>query len=120
MLKIKGLDSEVYTFTELTTSSSFNLLKSTFDITLRAPEPKDGNLKANTGDIANYGATITTDGRETGLEHKAGIARLTVNNYKTITLHTGGTGMMMIYSAAVLALLAAAGTAMYIKRKRVA
>lgn len=120
LLVIKGLDSETYTFTELSTSKSFNLLSATFDVDLNAPEIKDGNLVANNDATQTYGASLTTNDVTTGLTHHRGIVTMSVNNYKTITLHTGGTGMVMIYTAAVLALLAAAGTAMYIKRRSVA
>ena len=108
LLVIKGLDSEVYTFTELSTSKFFNLLKSTFDVAIRAVEPKDGNLRPNTGDdLTAYGATVTTDTGETGLTHRRGIITMSVNNYKTITLHTGGAGTTAIYIGAAGALVVA-------------
>ena len=98
-LIIKGLDSEDYTFTEKSTSSHFNLLKSTFNVKLTAPGTKDGNLIPNT-DATSAGATLTTDGKTTMLNHDKGIVTMTVNNYKAITLHTGSIGTGIIYIAA--------------------
>lgn len=97
-LIIKGLDSETYTFTEKSTSAWYDLLKSEFDVTLKANSPKDGNLVANAG--SDMGASLTTDGKTTALNHDRGIATLTVNNYKSITLHTGGIGTTFIYIGA--------------------
>lgn len=137
-LIIKGLDSQRYTFTEIKTEGKYyggtqpgnsdteainamndiannharDLLKTTFDVIFRAPDPvRDGNLLPNSGNPGTYGAAVKTPdiNTETKLSHADGIAKITVNNYKTITLRTGGAGRTIIYvtGAALLTLLMA-------------
>lgn len=113
-LYLKGVDSETYTVREIQTQDGYNLLKSTFDLTLKAPDPdRDGTLLS--------GTISTQDGKSTGLTidtNNKGVVDLAVDNYKTVTLHTGGSGTTMIYVGGA-ALLAGAGiVVMATRRKR--
>lgn len=112
-LYLKGVDSETYTVREIETQDGYNLLKSTFDITLKAPDPdRDGTLLS--------GTISTHDGKSTGLTidtNNKGVVDLTVDNYKTLTLHTGGSGTTMLYVGGA-ALLAGAGIVVMATRRK--
>ena len=112
-LYLKGVDSETYTVREIETQDGYNLLKSTFDITLKAPDPdRDGTLLS--------GTISTQDGKSTGLTidtNNKGVVDLTVDNYKTLTLHTGGSGTTMLYVGGA-ALLAGAGIVVMATRRK--
>lgn len=112
-LYLKGVDSETYTVREIETQDGYNLLKSTFDITLKAPDPdRDGTLLS--------GTISTQDGKSTGLTidtGNKGVVDLTVDNYKTLTLHTGGSGTTMLYVGGA-ALLAGAGIVVMATRRK--
>ena len=124
LLKIRGLDSETYVVTEKSTSSHFNLLKNRFEVTLNSTDPQDGNLiknaEGNDQSVEAYGACLSMDDgtvltkstKVIPLSHNKGIVRVRVQNYKTITLHTGGYGTWYFYAIAggmiVLAVFVAA------------
>ena len=112
-LYLKGVDSETYTVREIETQDGYNLLKSTFDLTLKAPDPdRDGTLLS--------GTISTQDGKSTGLTidtNNKGVVDLTVDNYKTLTLHTGGSGTTMLYVGGA-ALLAGAGIVVMATRRK--
>ncbi|MGN0361978.1 MAG: hypothetical protein ACI4ET_03980 [Bilifractor sp.] len=126
MLRLRGLDSESYLITEKSTSSHFNLLKNRFRITLNSTQPKDGNLLPNAAEsnqpVSSYGAALTIDDgtvfaknrKAVPLSHKSGIASVLVENYRTITLHTGGKGTWFFYVISGCL----AGTAYLIVRKK--
>lgn len=109
LLRIRGLDSESYILTEKATSSHFNLLKNRFKVTLNSTDPKDGNLIPNAAGndkaLKDYGAALTMDDGTVALKsvkvvpltHNSGIVKMSVENYKTITLHTGGSGTWYFY-----------------------
>ena len=90
-MNIKGLDSDRYTFKEIQTEAGKSLLKTTFDVTFSAKGRNNLQGEAT--------ATITTPDTKTPqtLTCEKGIAKLTVNNYKAVTLRTGGEGRTMIY-----------------------
>ena len=97
-IEIRGLDSGEYEFTEQSTQNGYELLKSTFLVTLTGNNPVDGNLAS---------ATLSADGKSTNLTVTKGSASITVQNYKSFVLRTGGSGNhLLIISAAVLLLLA--------------
>ena len=97
-IEIRGLDSGEYEFTEQSTQNGYELLKSTFLVTLTGNNPVDGNLAS---------ATLSADGKSTNLTVTKGSAAITVQNYKSFVLRTGGSGNhLLIISAAVLLLLA--------------
>ena len=93
-LKIKGFDSDRYTFTEIKTEEQSgdekNLLKTSFDVQFTAAQRDD--LDGNATAVAT-----TPDNKTTDLTVTDGIAQLTVNNYKTIMLRTGGEGRVAGY-----------------------
>ena len=111
-LHVKGLDSDAYTFKEIQTEQNKSLLKTTFTVTFKEP-----NEPEHDGDVV---ATVTTPDTTTPqkLTCQAGIAKLTVNNYKAITLRTGGEGRTMIYLMGMSAMAAAGIGAMVIGRKK--
>lgn len=90
-MNIKGLDSDRYTFKEIQTEAGKSLLKTTFDVTFSAKGRNNLQGEAT--------AAITTPDTKTPqtLTCEKGIAKLTVNNYKAVTLRTGGEGRTMIY-----------------------
>lgn len=128
LLRIRGLDSESYILTEKATSSHFNLLKNRFKVTLNSTDPKDGNLltnaKDNDQDLKAYGAALSMDDgtvavksvKVVPLTHKAGIVKMSVENYKTITLHTGGSGTWYFY--VIAAGLAGCAVLIAVSKKR--
>jgi len=108
-LFIRGLDSETYTVREIQTQDGYNLLKSTFDVTINAPDPDR--------DSTCTGSASTQDGKTTDLVAKDGVVSINVDNYKTAT-HTGGSGTTMLYVGGA-ALLAGAGLVVTaVRRKR--
>lgn len=111
-LHVKGLDSDAYTFKEIQTEQNKSLLKTTFTVTFKEP-----NDPEHDGDVV---ATVTTPDTTTPqkLTCQAGIAKLTVNNYKAITLRTGGEGRTMIYLMGMSAMAAVGVGAMVIGRKK--
>lgn len=109
-LFIRGLDPETYTVREIQTQDGYNLLKSTFDVTINAPDPDR--------DSTCTGSVSTQDGKTTDLVAKDGVVSINVDNYKTATLHTGGSGTTMLYVGGA-ALLAGAGLVVTaVRRKR--
>lgn len=106
-LKMKGVDSETYTIREIQTENGKNLLKTTFDITITAPDE---------GRNGHCSATLSSDGDTTDLEAENGIISITVDNFKGVVLHTGGAGRKTIYMIGVIA--AAALAAGYLLKKR--
>lgn len=133
-LLIKGLDAEenTYTVKEIATENGHNTLSTTFDVNL-AEVDKTAQAGSDTYDDED----VWKDGRlvsvtATGNDSRAkilnascvsigdsvaplsinqknnGIAELEIDNYKAITLRTGGTGRMVIYliaGACVVALV---------------
>lgn len=108
-LLIRGLGSETYTVREIQTQDGYNLLKSTFDVTINAPDPDR--------DSTCTGSVSTQDGKTTDLVAKDGVVSINVNNYKAATLHTGGSGTTMLYVGGA-ALLAGAGIVVMATRKK--
>ena len=111
-LKLKGFDSDAYTFKEIQTEQNKDLLKTTF--TVKFTEPNDPE---HDGDVDAY---VTTPDTKTPqkLTCLKGVAKLTVNNYKAITLRTGGSGRVMIYFAGFSAMAAAGIGALVLGKKR--
>ncbi len=134
-LILLGLDSERYTVTEKSTSAYFNLLKSTYDIRLNAQGyvagedntarteddyVQDGTLIENAASdytIDNVGAALVSDNGVVPLAHDAGVVTMNVENYKTLTLHTGSRTAMLIYLAAG-AMAAATAVVIVVNKKK--
>ena len=106
-LAIRGLDSDVYVFTERSTQSGHELLKSTFQVSFKGKSPVDGMLQE---------ATLSADGKSTGLTIQKGTAGMKVKNMKSFVLRTGGPGTFVFVAAA--ALLAVFGTVLLLKKRR--
>lgn len=125
---VKGLDAEANTYTikEIATENGHSLLRETFDINLEETDKqadagsdayddedvwKDGRLVSYTenGDRNVTDGSRVTSGNTTAAlsinTYNNGIAELEVDNFKAVTLRTGGTGRYIIY------LVAAAGVA---------
>ena len=120
-LQVKGLDSNRYTLKEVATEAGKDLLKSTFDIMLTAPDPaRDGNLLANNKTTKVYGACVKTPdiGEAVPLTHESGIASVVVKNYKAVTLKTGGDGRVMVYVVGLGMLVTLSAFAVTRKRKK--
>lgn len=127
-LKIIGFDSDTYTFKEIATENGKNLLKSTFKVEfVEDGDPAftyvDGEGSADKlQDGALIRATLTSENLDTNLQitGNGGIANAKIENFKSVTLRTGGEGRTMIYltGAAVLAGLSAA-VVVYKKKKTV-
>jgi len=136
-LYIEGFDSEKYTFQEISTQDHRNLLKSTFTVEFNSNG--DVNTASDTEDIdvfvENTGSTdgmqlmtgaldpaeLTIDGVKDNLnlnQTNAGIAEVTVNNYKTITLRTGGEGRTAMYVGSIAAMGLLLGAAVYAKKRK--
>lgn len=109
VLKIKGLDSHKYTFTEVSTQVGYNLLRSTFDVTLTANSPVDGNLTS---------AVLTAEGNSIDILSDKGIASLSVVNSKSVTLRTGGSGNAALYAAGLAVLIGAVASGISANRSR--
>lgn len=131
-LIIKGFDSDKYTFKEIATENGKNLLKSTFMVEfVEDGDPKftykqqengpytDRNGVKYEGDYSRLQdgslirATLTSENDTTDLalqEGNFGIANVQIDNYKAVTLRTGGEGRTMLYlgGAAMLGLLSVA------------
>lgn len=145
-LVIKGFDSDTYTFKEISTEQGKNLLKSTFDIEFvedgdpnftylngtsavagkegSAELLQDGKLIRATLSIdeavaGNADESVSTDDLNLDPQNN-GIAKVQIDNYKAVTLRTGGEGRQMIYmgGAAMLGILSAAVIAD--KKRRIA
>ena len=100
-LEIRGLDADVYRFTETATEAGHELLKSSFEVTLTGREPSDGTLE----DVH-----LVSDGKEAPVSidpAAPGTAVFSVRNYPSILLRTGGSGML-VFEAAGLTILALA------------
>lgn len=120
---IKGLDAEANTYTlkEIATENGHNLLRDTFDINLEETDKdadpskdsykdedtwKDGRLvsfKENGDKQVADGSRVTSGETVAALSinsYNNGIAELEVDNFKVITLRTGGTGRYLIYAVA--------------------
>ena len=95
----RGLDEDTYTFTEVSTENGYELMKSSFDITLSGNDPVDGELA---------GASLVIDGKENTLAVTDNMAACAVENFKSITLHTGGAGNAYVFIAAAFFAAAAA------------
>ena len=106
-LAIRGLDADSYEFTERSTESGHELLKSTFQVTFRGKHPVDGTLKE---------AALSADGKSTALTIRKGTAGITVKNMKSFLLRTGGVGNTVLFAAALLFL--SAGTVLILHRRR--
>ncbi len=128
-LRIKGLDSDTYTFKEIKTEAGKNLLKSSFDVNLVAPDDatdsaRDGRLIEATVSMEGGQETDITigvvgsdaqDGNGTAVN--LGIAAMAVNNYDVVDLRTGGAGRTMIYLGG-LALLGMMGAGVAVSNKK--
>ena len=112
VLNLKGFDSDSYTFKEIGTEQNKDLMKTTFTVTYE--KKNDPNLN---GEVNAYVTTPDQPARQP-LTCLKGVAKLTVNNYKAITLHTGGTGRLTIYLAGFSAMAAVGVGAMVIGKKR--
>ena len=100
-LEIRGLDADVYRFTETRTEEGHELLKSSFEVTLSGQDPSDGTLAD---------AHLVSDGKEAPVSidpAAAGTAVFAVRNYPSILLRTGGSGLL-VFEAAGLTVLALA------------
>lgn len=135
-LLVKGLDAEANTYTlkEIATENGHNLLSNTFDVNLAEVDKtaqagsdtykdedvwKDGRLVSVTANMDDEdsrakikNASCVSIGDSIAPlsvnQRNNGIVELEVDNYKAITLRTGGTGRMMIYliaGAGVVALV---------------
>lgn len=93
-LTIRGLDAGSYEFTEKSTASGYDLLKSSFTVTLEAGRPADGMLKR---------AVISSDGSSSEIRVQRGTAGFEVENQKAPVLRTGGFGTKGIRICAILA-----------------
>ena len=93
-LTIRGLDAGSYEFTEKSTASGYDLLKSSFTVTLEAGRPADGMLKK---------AVISSDGSSSEIRVQRGTAGFEVENQKSPVLRTGGFGTKGIRICALLA-----------------
>ena len=123
-LYIKGLDSHVYTFTEVATKKGFNLLKNSFDINFVASTDANGlptgTLKQYTEKDTN-GSTITSGETKVAMKIDStnkGKASATIQNTPTLTLHTGGAGVAGFYVAGAAALAAAGIAVVSVKRRK--
>ena len=128
-LRIKGLDSNTYTFKEIKTEAGKNLLKSSFDVNLVAED--DATDSARDGRLIE--ATVSMDGKQmtditigvvgsdaqdaVGGKTNLGIAAMAVNNYDVVDLRTGGAGRTMIYLGG-LALLGMMGAGVAVSNKK--
>lgn len=122
-LVVRGLDAEgnVYTMKEIRTENGHNLLKDVVNVELKEMQEdtadvwKDGRLVSDAAN-AKKGSNVSIGGTSTALTisgDNMGIAQMEIDNYKAITLRTGGAGRTAIYliagaGAAVLVLIAAA------------
>ena len=121
-LVIKGFDSKTYTFMETETQQGYSLLKSTFDITF--DEQGDPTVSSDDhvrdGDLTD--AVLAVDGMTDSLDidHEAngGIARMTLENHKAITLRTGGEGRFLIYGIGAASTASLAGAFFAVRRKK--
>ena len=121
-LVIKGFDSKTYTFMETETQQGYSLLKSTFDITF----DEQGDPAVSTDDHVRDGdltdAVLAVDGMTDSLDidHEAngGIARMTLENHKAITLPTGGEGRFLIYGIGAASTASLAGAFFAVRRKK--
>lgn len=128
-LRIKGLDSDTYTFKEIKTEAGKNLLKSSFDVNLVAPDDavdsaRDGRLIEATVSMEGGNETDITIGvvgsdaqDANGTKANLGIAAMAVNNYDVVDLRTGGAGRTMIYLGG-LALLGMMGAGVAVSNKK--
>ena len=128
-LRIKGLDSNTYTFKEIKTEAGKNLLKSSFDVNLVAPDSatdsaRDGRLIEATVSMEGGNETDITIGvvgsdaqDANGAATNLGIAAMAVNNYDVVDLRTGGAGRTMIYLGG-LALLGMMGAGVAVSNKK--
>ncbi len=92
-LTLRGLDADTYQFTEKTTESGHELLKSSFRVELRGSSPPDGNLRE---------AILRTEDGSAALTVSRGTAGLAVDNMRSIILRTGGRGVKAYYMGALL------------------
>ena len=121
-LVVKGFDSKTYTFMETETQEGYSLLKSTFDITF--DEQGDPTVSSDDhvrdGDLTD--AVLAVDGMTDSLDidHEAngGIARMTLENHKAITLRTGGEGRFLIYGIGAASTVSLAGAFFAVRRKK--
>lgn len=115
-LTIKGLDSNTYTFKEVQTEDENNLLKSTFDVEIKAADDaaaslRDGiiaSAKVSTeiGDDVDITIGVIDANMSTPNTKNNGIASMQVNNYDAVDLRTGGTGRYMITSVGIVMMVA--------------
>lgn len=122
-LRIYGLDSKTYTFTEQSTVKGYSLLKSSFKVDFQAKDPTDQTApEAGKLDGKLESALLQSTGaKDVQLEGKDdGKVKLSIQNHKAITLHTGGEGDITIYlfAAGAAAAAAAAGTAAVRAKRR--
>ncbi len=108
-LVIRGLDADTYDFTEKTTQTGYELLKSSFSVALTANNPADGRLKK---------AVISTTDGSAEIHVSSGTASFEVENMKSLILRTGGSGVKIFYSLGGAAALASAVFAIYMNRRR--
>lgn len=140
-LIIKGLDSNDYTFKEISTEAGKNLLASEFVVHLRAKDHEYDSLRTGALDTATVQSvapqsipesskdssipvdiTIGLEGHDDsdtmGENNKnLGIAGMSVTNNDVIDLRTGGTGRMMIYIIGA-ALLGGMAVGLYAKKRK--
>ncbi len=131
-IQIKGLDSDTYTFEEIQTEDGKNLLKETFSVEITAADDEDASMRdgriesatvaSGSGDpvditvgVVGTSATDTTT-LDNGLN--LGIASMSISNYSTVLLRTGGVGRTIIYIVAFAMIAGLAVGAVVISKKK--
>ncbi|MEE0956053.1 MAG: isopeptide-forming domain-containing fimbrial protein [Eubacterium sp.] len=122
-LAVKGLDAEgsTYTLKEIRTEKGHNLLKDTVNIELKEKKAAmEGEAVDGSTDVWKDGRLVSSDEEEPGSKptdgsfvsigntaaaltissDNAGIAQMEIDNYKAITLRTGGSGLAVLYLSA--------------------
>ena len=114
-LNIKGFDSKTYTFRETATQGGFDLLKETFDVTFQEEtETRDGELTRAVLSVEGASDDLDID---KGTGGNGGLAKVTIENHKTVTLRTGGEGRWTVVGIGGAAFLGLIGVAV-VRRKR--
>lgn len=108
-LMIRGLDADSYEFTEKMTQTGFELLKSSFTVSLTGNDPADGKLAK---------AVISTSDGSAALPVKGGMVAFEVENMKSLILRTGGRGRGTLYGAGILAAAGAVFVYAFSKKRR--
>ena len=117
-LKITGLGATTYVLKETSTAGGFNTANATIKLVADADNPgqlkTDGSCTVTIDNNAQANAKVVTDGTNTNV-----LVTFDFLNQKGFTLpSTGGAGTWM-FTLGGLALIAIAGTALYVSKKKV-